>query len=101
MMVVFVLKKMKQLILRERSHDRASRSESTDILHSAAKILRTDIDMCRRERRREQTTEVSFPAAEKMVPISPFNFTAMLLCKKTRLTQGEEETYSQLRTAIS
>ena len=36
MMVVFVLKQMKQLILRERSHDRASRSESTDILHSAA-----------------------------------------------------------------
>ena len=36
MMVIFVLKQMKQLILRERSHDRASRSESTDILHSAA-----------------------------------------------------------------
>ena len=35
MMVVFVLKQMKQLILRERSHDRASRSESTDILHTA------------------------------------------------------------------
>ena len=36
MMVVFVLKQMKHLILRERSHDRASRSESTYILHSAA-----------------------------------------------------------------
>ena len=69
-------------------------------LKRAAKILRTDIDMCRTERRREQTTEVSFAAAEKMVPISLFNFTAMLLCKKTRLTQGEEETHSSGRLSV-
>ena len=69
-------------------------------LQRAAKILRTDIDMCRRERRREQTTEVSFAAAEKMVPISLFNFTAMLLCKKTRLSQGEEETHSSGRLSV-
>ena len=69
-------------------------------LQRAAKRLRTDIDMCRRERRREQTTEVSFPAAEKMVPIYLFNFTAMLICKKTRLTQGEEETHTSGRLSV-
>ena len=37
--------------------------EKQHTLQRAAKILRIYIDMCRRERRREQTTEVSFAAA--------------------------------------
>ena len=59
------------------------------ILH-AAKILKGDINTCRKDRQQEQSTGVSFSAAEKMIPNSLFNFTAMLLCDKPRVsTQGD------------
>ena len=41
------------------------------------------VDFCRRERRREQSTEVSFSAAENVFQNCLFNFTAMLNIKQT------------------
>ena len=64
--------------------------ETNQILQRAAKILRCDIKKCRKERREDQSTEVSYAAAEKIVPDSLFNFTAMLLCDKPKVPNKEE-----------
>lgn len=49
-------------------------------IHRADKIL--GVDFCRRERRHEQSIDVSFSVAENAVQNSLFNFTAMLLNNK-------------------
>ena len=45
---------------------------------------------CKKERREDQSTEVSNAAAGKTVPDSLFNFTAMFLCDKPKLPNKEE-----------
>jgi len=48
-------------------------------LRHAAKILRADCKQCKRQCQNEQSTEISFAAAARLIPDSLFNFTAMLL----------------------
>ena len=60
-------------------------------LQCAAKILRADSKLCKRQIKHELSTEISFDAANKIVPDSFFNFTAMLLCDKTPELQDSEE----------
>ena len=45
--------------------------------------LRADSKLCKRQIIHKLSTEISFDAANKIVPDSFFNFTAMLLCDKT------------------
>uniref|UniRef100_UPI00358F52E3 uncharacterized protein isoform X1 n=1 Tax=Myxine glutinosa TaxID=7769 RepID=UPI00358F52E3 len=51
-------------------------------MHCAAKILRADIKQCKKEQKSEQFTEISFAAAERIVPQTLFDFTTMLLSDK-------------------
>ena len=52
------------------------------VLQKAAKILREDAKLCKKEHKSNPNIEVSLTAASEMVPDSLFNFTASLFCDK-------------------
>ena len=56
--------------------------ENFQTLQRAAKLLRADCKQCKHDTQEEQSTEISFEAADKLVPDSLFNFASMLLYDK-------------------
>ena len=57
-------------------------SDDHRTLQRAAKILRNAAKQCKQGLHTQQSAEISFSAAEKMVPDKLFNFTSMLLSEK-------------------
>lgn len=56
--------------------------ENYQTLQRAAKILRSDCKQCKHDNHSESSIEISFDAADKLVPDTLFNFVAMLLYEK-------------------
>ena len=69
-------KKLSQI---QKSHNM---DKKDTVLHKAAKILRDDAKLCKKEHKNDLTIDVSFTAASELVPESMFNFAASLLCDK-------------------
>jgi len=78
------LEKLRQL---ETEHCKDKKQHT---LEKAARILKDDFKLCKKAIQNKQSTEISFAAAEKIVPDSLFNFTAMLLSGKVYKPLGKE-----------